>query len=50
MGLDQSHYFGSAADTNLSPAGLAALILVALLILVLDRKYLLYIVPCSGRS
>jgi hypothetical protein len=43
MGVDQSHYFGSAGDTNLSPAGLAALIVVALLILVLDRKYLLYL-------
>jgi hypothetical protein len=43
MGVDQSHYFGAVSDTSLSPAGLGALIVVSILILVLDRKYLLYL-------
>lgn len=45
---DQSHYFGASAATNLSPVGIAALIVAALLILTVNRKYLVHVFLMSA--
>ena len=44
----QSHYFGAVTQTNLSPAGLAALILAAILILTVNRKYVVHVFLMSA--